>query len=1060
MKFKQRLPQLCRALFSLLVLGIGTSAAVHARAGQRPGAVPGEIILYMQPGTPAADATALAATVQPDSVKALLLKDCYVIELPAARKNDADTTTAVAKLKADPRVRWVKQSPRYYPLQAAPAPPQVNPNDPLYAQQWNLKLINMPSAWTLQKGAPLTNVAWIDSGFDPKHEDTLGRYDPGSFDMADNDSDVTADGSDPLLFDHGTHTSGVAIANANNGIGIAGIDWQNINMVALKVVKKGTGPGFDFPSILNSYAYVAAHVTDLHIVACNMSYGGPGDPADTSSPEYIGIKQCVDKGVIMVAAAGNSSGDNAQLMPAALPFVITVSAVGPSGKLAPYSSFGKVELAAPGGDQQTSADDPNGILSLINDPVKKYQFAQGTSDAAPHVTAVAALLRSVAGVTPARAIQAMETTANRASITGSLPDPKYGFGLLDAYAALLLVSVSVEIDDPQGVDPTGATTNPNGQAPPPVETFKPQLRFKVANITPDQVTITIDPGQPTQQVIAGAAITSNIESGNVNGPNPQYTIAFRFQFPMTGVLQHTIVISGTNPGTGITKTDTRQFTITPHVIPGGVSLISIPYFEAPADSPTGVFRDVKDLLAPNAVLFRWENIVNHDQQGNPLVSGQYLAFGNGSTDINASLQPTDTVPTLDHPNPTEPTDIRPVGIGYFISAAGPIAVMTNGRQFGTTAFRIPLHEGWNMVGDPYAFAVPFNTAQVETNAGDRLTLATAVDQNLMLPYIFRFVNGEYDYQTLPAGTFVPWEGHWIYVVPKSRTSFSPGTALTMILSPTPEAGIQSRAARTRAGAVLTSTRPSGAGTWTLRLEARADSLKDTNNFIGVTTRAAANTERNRVPKPPMPSPFVSLGVTRPNAAAGLYAQDLQPAGGVKSWDVVVATDKANTTVNVTWPDIASVPRNYRLTLTDKVTGQSVEMRHTGSYQFNSGHSAGSRSFTLTAQPTTAAGRAVFTSVTVNPSHSRGDGSPAIYEIGYTVSQDVQVEVTVLSSSGKVLSHVSPTRAISTGANHLVWNGRDSAGRPVPAGPYVLQMRAITSDGEVTRDVRPFIISGR
>lgn len=1052
MKFWSKSLSVCRTLLLLPLLG---SAAIAGFGQARPAFKAGEILLYMKPGAPQADVDAVVALVQPDKIEPLLLPDCYKLVLQAKDATDPNTLAAVAKLKTDARVRWVGPNQFKYITQSTGAS-QLIPNDPLFPSQWDMRLINMPQAWVLQQGAVNANAAVIDSGGDPNHEDLQGQYlVPGSHDFTVTDStdpsgfspNFTADGAGPEL-QHGVHVGGIIDAKANNSKGISGVCQKNVKIVMCKVHKKGDpDASVNIAAAINAWMYLAMNKDALHVVSCNMSFGGGGDPNDTTTPEYAAVKACADKGIIMIAAAGNDNADNHMFTPAGFPFVITVSALGQTGTKSSFSSFGKVELAAPGGDFDNG--DAGQILSTLD---SAYGVESGTSQAAPHVTGVATLLMSVPGVTPAVAIDTLEKTANRSKITGTaLPDTNYGFGTVDAFAALARVSVVATIQSPDGLDTSGRSSDPNNILPPPVETFKPTLRFHLANIPPSNVVVTVD-----GQQVSSSLITTNIESGNTTGVFPQYNVAFRYQFPTTAPFQHTITISGTDPNSGNTSTDTRIFTITPHTIPSGISMISIPYLETAADSPTGSFRDAAQLLAPNATLYRWINTQVTTSNGVTTIAGSYAAFGAGKTDVNASLKPVDIVPTLDK-NTT--TDIRPIGEGYFINAPAAIPVVTFGTSFPTQAVRIPLHEGWNMIGDPYSFAVPFNATEIELPSGTRIPTGQAVDQNLILPHIYRFVGGDYSFQTLPDGTLQPWEGHWVYVVPKNSTSFNSSTVLTLVVTPTPLTNT-GKAASAKTVASNT-TRSTSIGGWKLRLEAHAGTLTDANNFIGMSTRATSGNDLTKVPKPPKPGNYVTLGIVRPNSPAGLYSQDLQPLGGTKEWDVMVATDQPNTNVSLAWPDIRTLPRNYRLTLTDKVTGQTIDLRNQSSYQFNSGSSAGTRGFTITAKPTNSiAGRPVITNVVVNPSLSGAGRDATIYDIGYTVSSDVSVEISVMSYGGRQIAQIGTTRAATSGDNHVTWNGRDDAGRSLPAGPYVLQLKAKTQDGEVTRVIRPLVLTGR
>lgn len=1074
---KPKLRHLGRALAFAALFATGAAhGAFGQAAGQPPATKPGEIILYMQPGTPVADANALAATVNPDSVTPLLLKDCYVLKLPANRATAQDTATAVAALKMNANVRWVSAS-RLFKSHQASAAPTVKPNDTLYGNQWYLPQINMPQAWVLQKGSANVNLAWIDSGFASTHEDLLGQYLADSYNFAGNNNNIDAPGSvlDANEDGHGIGTSGVAFALTNNSKGVAGIDWVGLKCLALKAKPDGQA-FFDEPALLNSLAYALQKKDADHIVAVNMSLGAAGgDPtgAGGSDPEFVATKALVDAGIVVIASSGNSGANgNPTVTPADYPHVLSVSAVDRNGKKTAYSSYNKVELAAPGGDNVDTGVDADGMN--IVDYNNTYIFASGTSYAAPVVSAVFGLMMSTPGVTTAQAKQAMYDTANRTGLgITTLPDPQYGYGIVDAYAALLKVSISVVIDDPIGINASGTSTDPSGLPPPPTETLKPTLRFTISNVPLANLKVTIDAGTANAVTLDSTFLGNNVESGNTTGTNPQYVISFRYQFAGTG--NHTVTVSGTNPNTNVSASDTRTFAIQSHVIPAGISFTAIPYIESAADSPTKVVREATDLLGPNVTLSRWEYITTTGSNGVASTQGHYYNYVTGkvndaATTANASLHPTVLAPTPDNGTgvvTNTGSGAAPLGVGYFINAPSAITVTTYGQSFDTTSFRLPLHEGWNMIGNPYKFAIPFDGLVFETLSGTRLTAEAAADKKLILPIIYRYVGGQYQFEALPAGNLQAWEAQWIYVTPQNTGVIRPDTVLTLITTPIEVSGVNRSAAslksarQTRATAQpvsLNSTPRVGTGSWTVQLQATAKDLHDGYNFVGI-TRAA--TQSSQVPKPPVPSPYVSLGVTHADAQGMLYAQDLQTGGGVKTWDVVVQTDQPNTDITLRWPTMGTVPKNYRLTLQDKATGQEIDLRTQASYQFNSGHDATTRAFVLTAHPTNSGGRAVLTNISVNPPRtSSGGRAVGGYEIGYTVSQDARVEVSILSVSGQKLAQIGATRAVSSGDNQQVWNGKDAKGTTVPAGTYMLQLKAITADGTVSREIRPLTISGR
>jgi hypothetical protein len=677
-------------------------------------------------------------------------------------------------------------------------------------------------------------------------------------------------------------------------------------------------------------------------------------------------------------------------------------------------------------------------------------FSQGTSSAAPHVTGVATLVMSVPGVTTQSARAALLETANRSNITGAVPDSRFGYGIVDAAAALAKVSVRVEIQDPIGTDPLGNTTDPSG-IPRPIETLRPTLRINVTNVPLDVLAVTID-----GQTIPTTELTAGVETGTTTGQTPRYTVAIRMPKTLATQGEHTLIVSGTNPTTATTTRDERRFTINPHVIPAGTSFISVPYFESAVDSPTNAFREAIALFGTDATLYRWIYLPGQIVNGVVQSGGKYAQAGPAGSDLpdNAKFRPTDAQTT---PGDDTSTVINPVGLAYFIKTPAAISVLTYGVEYSKKSVRIPLHEGWNMVGDPYSYAVSFNTVILEDKAGTRYTAQEASERGIILPYIYRLVGGEYQFQALPNGVLAPWEGHWIYVVPKSGAP-NPAKILTLIVQPV-QGGTVSRSASTSTASVSTTPRVSGSGSWALRLEARTQNLVDSGNYIGTTTRAASD-RLNSVPKPPKPSPYVSLGISKTDApnGIGLYAQDLQAAGGTKTWDVVVNTDQAESDVVVSWPEVRSVPRNVRLTLTDKATGQTIDLRQQSSFRYNTGRSVEPRSFVITAKPSAIAGRALVTNLIVNPIRPANGRSAPVYEINYSLNQDVRVEMSILSASGKLMATVGNTRAATVGDNRAVWNGRDNAGRDLPAGLYVLQVRAITGDGEMTRSVTSFLMT--
>lgn len=289
------------------------------------------------------------------------------------------------------------------------------PNDPDYGKQWNLRSINIESAWNETKGSGVT-VAVIDTGVSPVPDLKQTKFVAG-YDFVGDRTHASDDNG------HGTHVAGTIAQSTNNGFGVAGIAYE-ASIMPLKVLS-GLGGG-TVADIAEAIRFATDHNADV----INMSLGGGGDAAI--------LREAIDyahrKGVVVVAAAGNAN-TNAASYPARYPHVIAVAAIDATGAKAPYSNFGAgVDIAAPGGS--TANGPAGGILQNTIDPEAGeavFSSFQGTSMAAPHVAGVAALIKSVGVTDP----QTVSTVLQRSARVVKGDDLNhFGAGQLDANAAV------------------------------------------------------------------------------------------------------------------------------------------------------------------------------------------------------------------------------------------------------------------------------------------------------------------------------------------------------------------------------------------------------------------------------------------------------------------------------------------------------------------------------------------------------------------------------------------------------------------------------------------------
>ncbi len=311
-------------------------------------------------------------------------------------------------------------------------PGPVKPNDPMYKSQWHFDMVNAEGAWAVTQGNGVI-VAVIDTGVAP------GKLDNGKpskwkrvpdlketefvagFNFVDNNADPS-DGNG-----HGTHVAGTIAQSTNNAFGVAGLA-PKAKIMPIKVLSdRGSGSLSD---IVNGIRFAADHGAKV----INMSLGG----GMYSSSFARAVKYAHDKGVTVACAAGNGGRQKVEY-PAAYEGCVAVSALGPDGKLAFYSSYGKeLDIAAPGGDTRVDLNKdglPDGVLQNTigrGDPTKHGFFPfQGTSMATPHVAAAAALVISMGVTDPDRVEKVLEESSK------PLNDAiRFGAGGLDAAAAV------------------------------------------------------------------------------------------------------------------------------------------------------------------------------------------------------------------------------------------------------------------------------------------------------------------------------------------------------------------------------------------------------------------------------------------------------------------------------------------------------------------------------------------------------------------------------------------------------------------------------------------------
>ena len=254
--------------------------------------------------------------------------------------------------------------------------------------------ISASRAWDLTTGSTNVIVAIIDTGIRYTHQELVKQMWQNPNEIPNNGIDDDNNGfvddvyginainmtGDPLdSQDHGTHVSGTIGAAANDGNPHVGVTWQ-VRLMGCKFIGALGGTTADAITCIG-YA-----LTNQASIMNNSWGGGPFEPS-----LFDAIAAVRRAGVLFVAAAGNDGADN-DVDPHypsnyELDNIISVAALDRADRLAVFSDYGAttVHLGAPGVD----------IFSSISTRDDAYEYFDGTSMAAPHVSGVAALIRAL-----------------------------------------------------------------------------------------------------------------------------------------------------------------------------------------------------------------------------------------------------------------------------------------------------------------------------------------------------------------------------------------------------------------------------------------------------------------------------------------------------------------------------------------------------------------------------------------------------------------------------------------------------------------------------------------
>ena len=288
--------------------------------------------------------------------------------------------------------------------------------DQVRERQYWLEDYRISEAWEITRGAGV-RIAIIDTGVDASHQDLAGAVVGG----ADFSGLGSPDGLTPVGPErrHGTMVASLAAGRGNNGVdGVLG-SAPEAELLSLSM-SFGGGTVSPDEQVANAVRFAVDNGAD--IISLSLTRNTRDWPE--SWDRAFGYAAAND--VVVIAAAGNrGSGTVSVGAPATMPGVLTVGGVDQDGQASDSASSQGITIGVMAPSEGLVGATPGG----------GYVSWSGTSGATPIVAGIVALVRSAyPDLDAANVINRVLLSANR--VTDTVPDPIYGYGLVDAYAAL------------------------------------------------------------------------------------------------------------------------------------------------------------------------------------------------------------------------------------------------------------------------------------------------------------------------------------------------------------------------------------------------------------------------------------------------------------------------------------------------------------------------------------------------------------------------------------------------------------------------------------------------
>lgn len=372
------------------------------------------------------------------------------------------------------------------------------------------------------------------------------------------------------------------------------------------------------------------------------------------------------------------------------------------------------------------------------------------------------------------------------------------------------------------------------------------------------------------------------------------------------------------------------------------------------------------------------------------------------------------------------TTLMMPGIGYWLKLQQETTIKVEGTPIPSDQpYQIPLHGGFNQVGNPFARDLSISEILVAFGNEGPISLYEA-EQKAWVQNAIWIWDRTQGYQL--AQTVRPWQGFWVRALRAS--------GVRLVFNWSRSKSVQTRSASGRILG-LHSVR------WAVRLKVTApDTPADTENLFGVSSTLRTP---YRISKPPMLPNSVWAAFI---AGGEMVAHDFRPEGAEQRWSFIVKSDLPDDTpVTLGWEEVSQLPKTVTLIVTDLTTNESFSLRSRSNYIFTTCKGE-TRQFSIKVFQVSTVPLVKIASL----QSLRGRGLVA--RLILTAPAQVRAEIRTLT--GRTVRILTDT-FIPPSSLNLLWDGRNRIGEPLPLGAYLFVVSARDEIGRVYRAVRTVML---